>query len=92
MIYAPDRISLRTINPILATDSYKVSHWKQYPVGTRHVYSFYESRGGKYPEVTFFGLQYIMERYLAGRRVTNADINEAADFFAAHFGDKTIFN
>src|SRR6266568_8358737 len=30
--------SLR-LNPILNTDSYKLTHWWQYPPGTRHIYS-----------------------------------------------------
>jgi nicotinamide phosphoribosyltransferase len=80
------------MNPILATDSYKVSHWKQYPQGTRSVYSFLESRGGIFPETLFFGLQYILKRYLVGQVVTQADIFEAREFFTAHFGSSEIFN
>ncbi len=33
-------------NLILSTDSYKASHWLQYPPGTDHVYCYIESRGG----------------------------------------------
>ncbi len=80
------------MNPILATDSYKVSHWKQYPQGTRSVYSFLESRGGIFPETLFFGLQYILKRYFVGQVVTQADIVEAREFFTAHFGSSEIFN
>jgi nicotinamide phosphoribosyltransferase len=79
-------------NPILLTDSYKVSHWKQYPKGTTGVYSFFESRGGRFPEVTFFGLQYFLRRYLTGSVITEYDINEAAEVFAAHFGNASYFN
>jgi len=32
-------------NIILTSDSYKISHWKQYPPGTEYVYSYFESRG-----------------------------------------------
>ena len=64
-------------NIILATDSYKVSHYKQYPPGTETVYSYFESRGGKYEEVCFFGLQYFIKRYLVGAVVTQAKIDEA---------------
>jgi nicotinamide phosphoribosyltransferase len=31
---------------VLNTDSYKASHWLQYPPGTSHVFSYIESRGG----------------------------------------------
>ena len=64
-------------NIILLTDSYKVSHYKQYPPGTETVYSYFESRGGKYEEVCFFGLQYFIKRYLVGAVVTQAKIDEA---------------
>ena len=58
-------------NIILATDSYKVSHYKQYPPGTEYVYSYFESRGGKFDEICFFGLQYFLKRYLCGAVVTH---------------------
>ena len=38
-------------NIVLATDSYKTSHWRQYPPDTEYVYSYFESRGGKFDEV-----------------------------------------
>ena len=81
-----------SVNIIKATDSYKISHYRQYPPGTEKVFSFFESRGGMFPAVTFFGLQYILARYLAGTAVTAQDVAEAKDYFAAHFGDKTLFN
>ena len=70
-------------NTILATDSYKASHWLQYPPGTEYVYSYVESRGGSYDRTVFFGLQAFLRRYLS-QPVTQADIEEAAEFFAAH--------
>ena len=69
------------------TDSYKVSHFKQYPPGTRRVSSYFESRSGStYPEVCFFGLRYFLERYLAGEVVTVEKIHEAESLFRQHFG------
>ena len=53
-------------NPILLTDSYKVSHHRLYPPGLTGMYSYFESRGGRYPEVVFFGLQYLLKKYLTG--------------------------
>jgi len=77
---------------ILKTDSYKPSHWKQYPPETSRVYSFFESRGGRFPETLFFGLQHIVMEHLEGIRVTESDIEEAKTLFAAHFGTDSIFN
>ena len=53
-------------NIILLTDSYKLTHYKQYPPGSEIVYSYFESRGGVWDEVCFFGLQYFIKRYLTG--------------------------
>ena len=39
----------------------QVTHHMQYPPGTEVVYSYFESRGGKFQEITFFGLQYIIK-------------------------------
>ncbi len=48
-------------NIILATDSYKLIHWKMYPQDTEYVYSYFESRkGATYDETVFFGLQPIL--------------------------------
>jgi len=71
-------------NLILATDSYKTSHYKQYPTGTERVTSYIEARvGGEFDKVLFFGLQAFIRRYLT-QRVTAADVMEAAEIFAAH--------
>lgn len=75
------------------TDSYKVSHYKQYPPQTRRVYSYFESRrGSTYPETVFFGLQYFLDRYLAGPVVTQAKIDAADELFRAHFCGQDVFN
>ena len=79
-------------NIILLTDSYKVSHYKQYPAGTTQIYSYFESRGGQFENLTFFGLQYYLIEYLAGQVVTQAKINQAEKLFAAHFGNENLFN
>jgi len=70
-------------NPITDTDSYKASHWLQYPPDVTSMYSYFESRGGRYPYTVFFGLQYYLLEYLV-RTITRAHIDEAATFFAAH--------
>jgi nicotinamide phosphoribosyltransferase len=70
-------------NIILNTDSYKVSMFKQYPVGTTGVYSYIESRGGKYDETVFFGLQSFIKEYLL-EPITQADIDIADAILSAH--------
>lgn len=70
-------------NICLNTDSYKVSMWKQYPPGTEYVYSYIESRGGKFDRTVFFGLQMFLKQYMS-KPVTQADIDEADEFWTAH--------
>lgn len=77
---------------ILLTDSYKPSHWKQYPPKTTGIYGFLESRGGEFPEILFFGLQYFLKKYLAGPVVSKENIIEARELLGAHFGNGSIFN
>lgn len=70
-------------NLILDTDSYKASHYLQYPPKTTGMYSYLESRGGRYGSTVFFGLQYLLKQYLSTPFTAN-DVKEAADFFKAH--------
>jgi len=72
-------------NIVMLTDSYKVTHHLQYPPGTEKIYSYFECRGGAYPEVCFFGLQYFMKKYLTGPVVTMEKIDEAERHFKSHF-------
>ena len=70
-------------NPILDTDSYKPSHYLQLPPGAQSLFGYIESRGGMYDQTLFFGLQYILARYLS-TRVTYPMIEEAKALLAAH--------
>jgi nicotinamide phosphoribosyltransferase len=70
-------------NPILRTDSYKMSHPWQLPLGTTNLFSYLESRGGRYGSTLFFGLQYLLKEYLT-TPITKADVEEAATFCEAH--------
>ncbi|MCC6572717.1 MAG: nicotinate phosphoribosyltransferase [Planctomycetes bacterium] len=70
-------------NILLDTDSYKASHFLQYPPGTEGMYSYLESRGGRYGQTVFFGLQYLLSEYLS-KPVTAAMVDEAREFFAEH--------
>lgn len=74
------------------TDSYKCSHYKQYPPGTKNIYSYFESRSGStFPNTVFFGLQYFLKEYLEGVVVTPQKIDEAEELFNLHMGGK-VFN
>lgn len=73
-------------NLVLETDSYKFTHWKQYPPGTEHVYSYLESRGGMFPQTLFFGLQFYLRKYLCGIVVNEEDVREARAFVDKHIG------
>jgi len=68
---------------IMKTDSYKVSHWVQYPPGTEIVRSYFESRGGEFDETVFFGLQYYLKKYLS-KRFTQEHIDAADKYWTAH--------
>ena len=79
------------INRIFLTDSYKISHHLQYPPDTTSIFSYFESRGGKWDKTLFFGLQAILKKYLVGVVVTQDMIEEADVFFREHFGCQ-VFN
>lgn len=70
-------------NILLNTDSYKTSMFKQYPAGTTGVYSYIESRGGRYDKTVMFGLQAFIKEYLL-EPITQADIDIADEILTAH--------
>ena len=70
-------------NLILNTDSYKASHYLQYPPQTTHVSSYIESRGGEYDKLVFFGLQAFLKEYLC-QPINIKHINEAKAILTAH--------
>jgi nicotinamide phosphoribosyltransferase len=85
--------STNTQNLILATDSYKLNHWKQYPKGTEKVYSYFESRkGAQFDYTVFFGLQYLLKKYLEGPAISWDDLSEAQEVARNHFGDTGMIN
>ncbi len=77
---------------ILQADSYKGSHYRQYPKGAQYVSSYIESRGHKvaegetpWTEHVLFGLQAFIKEYLL-TPITHADVDKAANLFRAHMG------
>ena len=85
----------RNWNPLVWTDSYKMSHFRQYPPGTEQVYSYFESRGSDprfgFGQVVFFGLQYLLDQ-IAGPLVTGERIDRAERLCRLHFGNERNFN
>lgn len=65
------------------TDSYKLSHFQQYPANTTKVFSYIESRGGRFAETVFFGLQYYIKEYLT-TPITQENIDQADELSKAH--------
>lgn len=79
-------------NICILTDSYKVTHHYFYPKGTQKIYSYLESRtGAEFNKTIFYGLQYIIKKYLEGKVVTEKKIDEAEKLINAHIGEG-IFN
>ena len=84
-----DMINFITNSSILL--SVQVTHHLQYPPNTTTVYSYFESRGGKFEKTLFFGLQYILKRWMVGPVVTLEKIAEAKEVYKEHFG-QDFFN
>lgn len=79
-------------NLILLADAYKYSHHKLYIPGTEYIYSYLESRGGKFDETVFYGLQYFLKEYLTGEVFTKEKLDEAETMLTEVFGRKDIFD
>lgn len=71
------------MNMILNTDSYKLSHFNQYPAGTTRIFSYIESRGGKWDETVFLGLQAFIKTMM-NNFPTMEDVKEAEEFASIH--------
>lgn len=71
------------INPILNTDSYKLSHFLQYPPDTEYLSCYIESRGGDFSHSVFFGLQMFLKKYLCNP-ITQSHIDEAEGIAKLH--------
>ena len=71
-------------NPILATDSYKQSHFKQYPPEAKRISAYVEARDNDFSkEVMFFGLQAFLKDVLT-KPITQANIDNAEKVCIAH--------
>lgn len=82
-------------NLILLGDAYKYSHHKFYEPGTTKISSYLESRGGKFNEVVFFGLQIFLKEFLEGVAITQEELDEADYFLGSKegvFGREDVFD
>ncbi|PWQ97130.1 nicotinate phosphoribosyltransferase [Leucothrix pacifica] len=70
-------------NILLNTDSYKASHYLQYPANTSVVSSYIEARGGVFDSAVFFGLQAFLKQYLS-KPITTDDVDEAELVLTVH--------
>lgn len=69
-------------NLILMADSYKYSHFLQYPENITYMHSYLEARE-KTGVVKFYGLQYYLKKYLT-KQITALDVQEAKEIITAH--------
>lgn len=69
-------------NLILKADSYSGSHHLMYPSDTCGMFSYVESRGGRWPSALWAGLQPTIEMLM--RPVTYEDVDEAESFMSQH--------
>lgn len=73
-------------NPVIDTDAYKITHWKQRPEGVTKFYNYGEPRlGGQHDEICFFGLQYIIKEYFM-KSITKEDIEKGEQICRGVFG------
>ncbi|MEA5422646.1 nicotinate phosphoribosyltransferase [Synechococcus sp. CCY9202] len=70
-------------NLLFDTDSYKTSHWLQYPPDLTAMGAYLESRGGENPATLFFGLQMLLLQSFT-TPITQADVEEAEEFWQSH--------
>ncbi len=73
-------------NLILLSDAYKYSHPKYYTSGLTKLVSYLESRGGKFGEMVFFGLQIYLKKYLEGIAILPEEVDEAYEYLGTKLG------
>lgn len=79
----PNHLPPQPYNLLADSDSYKTSHFRGYRKGTTTVYSYIESRGGRYPAVMLAAFQKLLYEKL-GQPITRAQVDEMAAFVPAH--------
>jgi len=74
----------KEINVLTLADSYKYSHYKQYPTGVVNMYDYAEARSAKeYEQTLFVGLQGLLKEYFTAP-ITEEDVKEAELYASIH--------
>lgn len=74
----------KEINVLILADSYKYSHYKQYPAGVVNMYDYAEARSTKeYEQTLFVGLQGLLKEYFT-TPITEEDVKEAELYASFH--------
>ena len=71
------------------TDSYKFSHWEQFPKGLDFTEYYVESRGGEYDHTMLAGVDYVCHLLSQGVKAEHVEL--ARSFVKEHFG-RDLFN
>lgn len=82
-------------NLILMGDAYKYSHHKFYQDGMTKMVSYLESRGGKFSQTVFYGLQIFLKEFLSGVAITQEELDEAQWYLGEKhgvFGREDVFD
>lgn len=80
------KVLVKPQNLVIASDGYKYSHAKFYGVEMTKMISYCESRGGKFSETVFYGLQIFLKQYLEGIAITTEEIDEAYELLGTKLG------
>ncbi len=80
------KIITKPDNLIICSDAYKYSHPKFYGTEMTKMISYMESRGGKFAETVFYGLQIFLKQYLEGIAITKEEVDEAYELLGTKLG------
>lgn len=81
-----NKVLTKPNNLILCSDAYKYSHHRFYGTEMTKMISYLESRGGKFSETVFYGLQIFLKQYLEGVAITKEEVDEAFDYLGTKHG------
>lgn len=89
------KVLIKPDNLILCSDGYKYSHPKFYGASMTKMISYMESRGGKFSDTVFYGLQIFLKTYLEGIAITKEEVDEAYETLGTKhgvFGREDVFD
>lgn len=80
------KVLIKPDNLVLCSDGYKYSHPKFYGTEMTKMISYMESRGGKFSNTVFYGLQIFLKTYLEGIAITKEEVDEAYEILGTKHG------